>query len=113
MTTHNKEHEKKDKIHEALELLNDAAKEKKEEVYGVINAKYEHLRDMFEGAVETSQSLAEDAKKNISKSLLAEEKKIKQLAVQLDKEVRKNPWMYIGGAALGSLCLGLLVSRKK
>ncbi len=113
MTTHNKEHEKKDKIHEALELLNDAAKEKKEEVYGVINAKYEHLRDMFAGAVENGQSFADDAKKNISKTLSVEEKKLKHIAGQWDKEVRRNPWMYIGGAALGSLCVGLLLSRKK
>ena len=113
MTTHNKEHEKKDKIHEALDLLNDAAKEKKEEVVGVINAKYEHLREMFAGVVENGQSVAEDAKKNISKTLSAEEKKIKQMAAHWDKEVRKNPWTYVGGAALGSLCLGLILGRKK
>ncbi len=113
MTTHSKENEKKDKIHEALELLNEAAKEKKDEVYGVINSKYEHLREMFAGAVETGQDFADDAKKNISKTLSAEEKKLKQIAAQWDKEVRKNPWTYIGGAALGSLCLGLLLGRKK
>ena len=110
---HAKDHEKKDKIHEALELLNEAAKEKKEEVYEVINAKYEHLRGMFSGMAQNGQSLAEDAQKNISKTLRAGEKKIKQMAVQWDKEVRKNPWMYIGGATLGSLCLGLLLRRKK
>ena len=113
MTTHAKDHEKKDKIHEALELLNEAAKEKKDEVYGVINSKYEHLREMFAGVAENGQSLAEDATKNISKTWHAEEKKIKKLAADWDKEVRENPWTYIGGAALGSLCLGLILGRKK
>lgn len=113
MTTHLKEHEKKDRIHEALELLNEAAKEKKNEVYSVINAKYEHLREMFAGAAESGQSFAEDAKENISRTLSAEEKKIKQVAAKWDKEVRSNPWTYIGGAVLGSLCLGLLLGRKK
>ncbi len=113
MTTHAKETEKKDKIHEALELLNEAAKEKKDEVYDVINAKYEHLREMFAGALENSQSVAEDAKKKLSKTLSAEEKKLRQIAAQCDKEVRKEPWTYIGGVALGALCLGLFLGRKK
>ena len=106
-------HSKKDKIHEALELLNEAAKEKKEEVFDVVNAKYEHLREMFAGATEEGQNLAEDAKENISKTLHAQEKKIKAMAINLDKQVRKNPWVYIGGAAVGALVVAMLINRKK
>lgn len=113
MQTHTKAHEGKDKIHEALELLNDAAKEKKEEVFDVINAKYDHVREMFAGAAENGQAIAADARKHLSKALQAEGKKIKQTAVQLDKKVRKDPWVYLGGAALSSLVVGLLLARRK
>lgn len=113
MKIQTKTYEKNDKIHEALELLNEAAKGKKEEVFGVITDKYEHLREMFAGVAKNGQSLAEDARKNISKTFQMEEKKIKQMAVQWDKKIRKNPWAYIGGAALSSLFLGMLLTRKK
>jgi len=112
MTTRKKENDSNDKIHEALELLNEAAKGKKEEVSGAINAKYEHLRDMFVGVIEDGQCIAEDAKKTISKTLQVEEKRVKEVVAQIDKDIRKNPWPYVGGAVLGSLCIGLLLARK-
>lgn len=106
-------HAKKDKIQEALELLNEAAKEKKEEVHDVIGAKYEHLREMFSGALENGQAVAEEARKSLSKTLQAQEKKVKAAAAEWDKKIHKNPWAYVGGAALGSLVLGMILARKK
>ncbi len=113
MQTHAKAHEKKDKINEALELLNDAAKEKKDEVFEVINTKYGHVREMFSGAAENGQALAAQARKQLSNRLQVESRKIKLAAGAFDKKVHKNPWTYLGGAALGSLCVGLLLARKK
>ena len=46
MRTNN--HVKRSKIQDALDLLNDAAQEKKEEVYELIGDKYESLRGLFE-----------------------------------------------------------------
>lgn len=86
---------KKDKIEAALELLNAAAQEKKEEVFDVLGDKYEHLKEFFESAAHNGEAIAEQTKK------------------QLDKKVRKAPWAFLGGIALGSVVLGLILAGKK
>ena len=104
---------KKDKIQEALELLNDAAQEKKDEVYELLGSKYESLREIFEDAAQNGHELVGEAKKRIAKGLQVEEKKIKEIASQMDKKVRRKPWVFLGSVALGSLVLGLIFGGKK
>ena len=103
---------KKDKIQDALELLNEAAHDKKEEVYEMLQGKYTQLRDVFENVAENGHDIADNAKKKIVKELHAEEKKIKQVAANWDKKLHRDPWVYVGGAAFGSLVLGLILGRK-
>ncbi len=104
---------RKDKIEEALELLNDAAQEKKEEVFELLGDKYEHLKEFFESAANNGGAMAGQAKKQIVKSLHEEEKKLRETAAQWDKKIRKEPWAFLGSVALGSLVLGLILGRKK
>ena len=111
MRTNN--HVKRGKIQDALDLLNDAAQGKKEEVYELIGDKYESLRGLFETVLSNGQEVAVHAQKRINKGLHAEEKKIRQVAAQWDKKIRREPWKYLGGVAVGSLIFGLLLGRKK
>lgn len=104
---------KKDKIEEALELLNEAAQGKKEEIFELLGDKYEHLKDFFQDIACNGEELAGQTKKQIVRSLHEEEKKLKETAADWDKKVRREPWLFIGGAALGSLILGMILSRKK
>ena len=104
---------RKDKIQEALELLNDAAQEKKDEVYELLGSKYESLKEVFENAAENGHELVGEAKKRIAKGLHAEEKKIKEIAAEMDKKIRRKPWVVLGSVALGSLVLGLIFGGKK
>src|SRR5438105_3610859 len=103
---------KRDKIQEALELLNEAAQEKREEVYEILGNKYEYLKDVFETATENGQEMAGHARKQIIKGLHAEEKKVRDAAAQWDKKVHKDPWVFISSVALGSLVLGIILGRK-
>lgn len=103
---------RRDKIQDALELLNEAAEEKREEIYEIFGSKYGHLKELFENAAENGQELAGQAKKQIVRGLHAEEKKLKEAAAQWDKKVRKDPWIFLGGVAFSSLVLGLILSRK-
>lgn len=103
---------KKDKIQEALELLNEAAQQKKDDIYVLLGDKYEHLRDFFESAVENGETVAGQAKKKIVKGLHQEEKKIKEAVSSIDKKVRKQPWPVLGGVALGALVIGLVLGKK-
>jgi ElaB/YqjD/DUF883 family membrane-anchored ribosome-binding protein len=104
---------KKDQIEEALELLNAAAQEKKEEVFELLGDKYEHLKEFFESAAHSGAAIAGQTKEQIAKSLHQEEKKLKEVAAELDEKVHKDPWAFMGGVALGSLFLGLILGRKK
>ncbi len=103
---------RRDKIQDALELLNEAAQEKKDEVYEVLGNKYEHLKDVFESVAENGHEIAGQAKKQIVRGLHAEEKKLRETAAQWDKKVHKDPWKVIGSVALGTLVLGLILGRK-
>ncbi len=106
-------HTKRNKIQDALELLNDAAQDKKHEVYEMIGDKYEFLREMFEETVHNGQSAAEHVQKRLAKGFHSEEKKIRDAAGQLGKKIKQDPWKVLGGVALGSLVVGLFLARRK
>lgn len=104
---------KKDKIQEALELLNEAAQGKKEEVFELVGDRYENLKNFFQSAAHNGEAIAGKTKKQILKSLHHEEKKLKDAATQWDKKVHQSPWAFLGGVALGSLVIGLILGNKK
>lgn len=105
-------HVRKNKIEEALDLLNEAAEDKREEVFELINDKYESLRGLFGDIVHSGEVAAQNVRKNLGKNLHAEEKKIRETASQIDKKIRRNPWKVLGGVALGSLVVGLMLSKR-
>ncbi len=104
---------KKDKIEEALELLNEAAQGKKDEFFDLVGDKYAHLKEFFETAANSGEAIAGKTRKQIVRSLQQEEKKMKEAAADWDKKVHQEPWAFLGGVALGSLVLGLILGRRK
>ncbi len=94
------------KITEALELLNEAAREKKDELKGLLNDRYSHIKQAMstgtEQIIEKAKQFAEEGKERIT-----------DVASEADKRVRKNPWPYIAGAAAASLIVGYLMGKRK
>ena len=94
------------RINEALDLLNEVAKDKKAELREMIHTKYGDLRSAVGGAAGRVQH-------DVAATYHHGVEKVKDIAGELDENVHKNPWPYIGGAALGCLILGYIMGRSK
>ena len=102
---------------EALKLLDEAAKQKKNELRTAMADKYMYLKNLvMENESCFAKSLA-DAKTHVAevaihaKDVSAE--KARELAVDVDKNVHLNPWAYIGGTAVIGLLFGYLLGRNR
>lgn len=111
------EHTSGQKIAEALELLEEAAKQKKDELKSVMADKYTYLKN---AVVETEhslvQSLAEAKNHAIAAAAHAKDvtvDKACEVARGVDKSVHQNPWPYIGGTAAIGLLLGYILGRNR
>ncbi len=105
------------KIAEALKLLEEAAKEKKDELKNLLTGKYEHLKNtIIDAETDVTKTLLAAKKKALEAAMHAKdisEEKIKQVAKDVDEQVHENPWPYIGGVALGALLIGYILGRNK
>ena len=94
------------KIDEALELLNEMAREKRSELKGMVSEKYGHLKAALGGTADKAQDQAREA-------FARGEEKLGEFTSKIDENVHKNPWPYLGGTALGFLILGTLLGRPR
>jgi ElaB/YqjD/DUF883 family membrane-anchored ribosome-binding protein len=107
-TTHSNE-----KIAEALKLLEEAAKEKKEELRNMVASKYGHLKSVLvDGEHAVADTLAA-AQKRAAEALRHAKEIGEEKAKAVDEHVHDHPWAYVGGAALTGLLLGYILGRKK
>ncbi len=110
------ENNSNDKLAEALKLLEEAAREKKEDLRTLISDKYSHLKSVL---VETEHTvidgLSDTLKREIERTIKAKNKgkrKVKEAAVAVNGQVHSNPWPYIGGVAVIALLGGYLMGHK-
>jgi ElaB/YqjD/DUF883 family membrane-anchored ribosome-binding protein len=102
-----------EKISEALRLLEEAAREKKDEFRTLVGDKYSHLKSAL-GEAQHSAAAAE--KRAIDALLRAKElgvERARETAAEVDKRVRANPWPYIRGAAVVAFLCGVIMGRKR
>lgn len=101
------------KLADALELLNEAAKDKKNEIQNLLNGKYEHVKDAFQEATEKSQKQFDQAKRMTEEFIEEGSQKAKETVSEVEKNIRKNPWPYIGGIAVVTLLVGYILGSSK
>jgi ElaB/YqjD/DUF883 family membrane-anchored ribosome-binding protein len=99
----------------ALKLLEDAAKQKKDELKTVMSDKYTHLRSLImekEGSLMKSLATAKDQALDTAEHFKeVGVEKAREIARDVDKDVHQNPWPYVAGSAVFGVLLGYILGR--
>ena len=107
------EHISNRKIDEALKLLREAAQEKKCHVEDLLGKKYTHLKDAFLDATAEGKEGFSQVREAAGEAIAEGEARLKEVASDVDLQVRQDPWLFIGAAAVGALFLGYLLGSAK
>lgn len=103
------EHSSAEKMNKALALLNEVAKEKKEELNQLISERYSNIKEMMDEATESFKETLEKTKQNLGEAMASGEKKLKEMSVTLDKRIHDNPWTYLALTAVGFFLYGIII----
>ena len=110
-------HTSSENIAEALKLLEEAAKLKKDELKSVITDKYAHLKNAImeteSGFVKSLSDAKRHAAEAASRAKEVGLQRARVVAGAVDTNVRQNPWSYIGGTAAVGLLLGYTLARNR
>ena len=111
------EHTSTEKLSEAFKLLEEAAKHQKDELKNAMQSRYVHLKNaILETESTLAKSLSEAGKHAVEATAHARDigvDKAREIAGDVDKNVHRNPWPYIGGMAVVGLLLGYILSRNR
>ncbi len=101
------------KFEEALQLLNEAAREKKQEIQQLFGDKYTHIRQAVQDAASQSGERLSRVRQAAGEAIEFGGERVKQVAAEVDEKVKENPWPYIGGVAVGALLLGFILGASR
>jgi ElaB/YqjD/DUF883 family membrane-anchored ribosome-binding protein len=111
------EHTSGEKLEDALKLLEEAAKQKKDELKSAMSDKYTHLKNaIVETEASLVKALANARTHAVEAAVHAKDvavDKTCEVARDVDKSVHTNPWPYIGGTAAIGLLLGYILGRNR
>ena len=111
------EHTGSENIAAALKLLEETAKQKKDELKTVMSDKYTSLRSLImesDSSLRQSLTTAKDhALQAATHVKEASVEKAREIASDVDKSVHQNPWPYIAGSAVVGVLLGYILGRNR
>lgn len=105
--------EPRTKLTEALDLLNEAAQEKKDELKGLLSDKYTHIKELMTSGVDQGKAAYTKARYFTKVAIEDAEGKIKEVTEDVNKKVHKDPWVFIAGAAVTAVVVGFFLGRTR
>ena len=100
------------KIQEALDLLNAAAHEQKDDIGELLKGKYEALKDVVQGLETEAVDAAKHGAERLSELKDSATERVKETAQNIDQKVHDDPWKTLGLPILGAFVVGYLLGRK-
>ena len=101
----------------ALRLLEEAAKQKKDELRTIMSDKYTNLRSLIledeSSLMESLTAVKDHALEAATDVKEAGVEKAREIARDVDKGVHQSPWPYIAGSAAVSVLLGYSLGRRR
>ena len=101
------------KFEEALHLLNEAAREKKEEIQELIGDKYSHIKEALQETAAEQTERINRLRAAAGEALELGGERVSKVVADVDQQVKENPWPYIGGVAVGALLLGFILGASR
>ncbi|MCC5846843.1 MAG: hypothetical protein JJU29_02030 [Verrucomicrobia bacterium] len=103
-------------INAAMKVLEEAAKDKRDEMQDIFSDKYGHLKTLFMENEKSLMKTLHKAKDNAVDVVTDFEKesvrRAREMGQDVDKSVHKFPWYYIGSSLFAGLTLGVALHRK-
>lgn len=103
----------KDRIMEALEILDDVAKEKRDEIRDLIQKDFRHIRRAVSDLEEPARDLRDRLNEYARELRHSGGEQARDVARRIDREVHSHPWAYMTGLGVSSLVLGFVLGRKR
>ena len=111
------ERKSSENIAAALKLLEETAKQKRDELRTLMSDKYTNLRSLImenESSLMESLTTAKDHALEAATDVKeAGIEKAREIARDVDKGVHQSPWPYIAGSAVVSVLLGYILGRSR
>ena len=101
----------------ALKLLEETAKQKKDELRTIMSDKYTNLRSLIleneSSLMESLTTVKDHAFEAATDVKNASVDKAREIAHDVDEGVHQNPWPYIAGSAVVSVSLGYILGHSR
>lgn len=101
------------KFEEALELLNEAARDKKQEIQQLFGDKYSTIKSALQDAASQQGERLNRLRQQATDAYETGSERVREVAAEVDEKVKENPWPYIGGVAVGALLLGFILGASR
>lgn len=104
--------ESKEKLREALELLSEAAHDRRDELKTLVDSKYQGLKSAISGAEGRAAEWVGDAAEKVVHAKDLSQERLQEAGKVIDKKVREEPWKAAGLVAATAFLLGYIIGRK-